>query len=120
MCVCVCVCSNPPPDSDESEVLPFAVPVLLSMAPSTHYAVRATTLALVAQLAGWINKHPDTLETVLTFIHTSLQLPAVASQAANAIQSVCNKCRSRMGQHYTGLVQVCCVVWALVGVYHNY
>ncbi len=84
------------------------------MAPSTHYAVRATTLGLVAQLAGWINKHPDTLETVLTFIHTSLQLPAVASQAANAIMSVCNKCRSRMGQHYTGLVQVFVCVW--VGV----
>ncbi|XP_064397245.1 transportin-3-like [Halichondria panicea] len=105
-CLLVMYAVAPSIRSDESEVLPFAVPVLLSMAPSTHYAVRATTLALVAQLAGWINKHPDTLETVLTFIHTSLQLPAVASQAANAIQSVCNKCRSRMGQHYTGLVQI--------------
>ena len=94
------------PSSDESEVLPFAVPVLLSIPPTTHYTVRATTLRLVAELAGWINEHPDTLELVLSFIHTSLSMRPVASEAANAVQSVCEKCRSRMGEHFQGLVQV--------------
>ena len=55
--------SPPSPHSlrDESEVLPIAVPVLLSIPPDAHYAVRAATLRLVAVLAEWIDSHPDTL-----------------------------------------------------------
>ena len=37
------------------------MPVLLSIPPDAHYAVRAATLRLVAVLAEWIDSHPDTL-----------------------------------------------------------
>ena len=105
-----------PPFSDESEVLPFAVPVLLSIPPSTHYAIRSTTLKLVSELSDWISKHPDTLDTVLGFIHSSLQMPPVASDAANAVRKVCEKCKDRMAAHFDGLVQVCVYVYVSVCV----
>ena len=48
-------------NSDESQVLPIAIPVLLSIPLTSPYAVRATTLRLVGELSRWISKHPDTL-----------------------------------------------------------
>lgn len=109
-----------PSYSDESEVLPFAVPVLLSIPPNTHYAIRSTTLRLVSELSDWISKHPDTLDTVLGFIHSSLQIPPVASDAANAVRKVCEKCKDRMAAHFDGLVQVrlsdCSVINSLLGI----
>lgn len=87
-------------------MLPFAVPVLLSIPPNTHYAIRSTTLRLVAELADWINQHPDQLDIVLGFMLNSLQMPPVASEAANAVRKVCEKCKDRMAPHFSGLVQV--------------
>ena len=91
---------------DESKVLPIAIPVLLSIPPNTHYAIRSITLRLVAQLSEWIDKHPDTLDQVLKFILDGLQIPPVASDAAKAVHSVCQKCKERMAPHFQGLLQV--------------
>ena len=93
---------------DESSVLPIAIPVLLSISPDTHLAIRSITLKLVAQLSEWINKHPDTLDQVLKFILDGLHIPSVASDAAKAVQSVCQKCKGRMAPHFEGLLQVKC------------
>ena len=87
-------------------MLPIAIPVLLSISPNTHYAIRSITLRLVAQLSEWIDKHPDTLDQVLKFILDSLHIPPVASDAAKAVQSVCQKCKERMAPHFEGLLQV--------------
>lgn len=92
--------------SDESEVLPIAIPVLLSVPPDCHYAIRATTLRLVGELAKWIDQHPDTLDIVLKFILDGLQIPAVATYAAKAVQNVCFKCKERMAPHITDLLQI--------------
>lgn len=82
------------------------MPVLLSLSPDGHYAVRATTLRLVGELADWINQHPDTLDSVLQFVFFSLNLPAVASFAAKAVQNVCLKCKQRMAPHIDMLLQI--------------
>lgn len=95
-------------DRDESEVLPIAVPVLLSISPDCHYAIRATTLRLVGELADWIDQHPDTLDLVLSFILNGLGIPPVATYAAKTVQNVCLKCKQRMAPHMDGLLQIIC------------
>lgn len=93
---------------DESEVLPIAIPVLVSISCShnCHYAIRATTLRLVGELAEWIDQHPDILELVLRFILDGLRIPMVATYAAKAVQSVCLKCKQRMAPHIDLLLEV--------------
>lgn len=86
--------------------MPIAIPVLLSTPHDAHYAIRATTLSLVGELAEWIDQHPDTLELVLKFILDGLNIPAVATYAAKAVQGVCLKCKQRMTPHINLLLQV--------------
>ncbi len=87
-------------------MLPIAVPVLISISPDSHYAIRATTLRLVGELAEWIDQHPDTLDSVLRFILDGFNTPAVATYAAKAVQSVCIKCKRRMAPHVHLLLQI--------------
>lgn len=87
-------------------MLPIAVPVLVSISPDCHYAIRATTLRLVGELAEWIDQHPDTLDSVLRFILAGFQVPAVATYAAKAVQNVCIKCKQRMAPHVSLLLQI--------------
>lgn len=87
-------------------MLPIALPVLLSIPPDTHYAIRATTLRLVGELASWIDHHPDVLDIVFTFTEAGLKIPALANAAATAVQCVCLKCKDRLGQRMAGLLEV--------------
>ena len=103
ICTYVCTCTH---NRDESELFPIAVPVLLSIPPDSHYAIRATTLRLVGEIAEWIDQHPDTLDLVLSFILNGLNIPEVASFAAKAVQSVCLKCKQRMAPHINWLIQI--------------
>ena len=88
--------------------------MLLSIGPDTHLAIRGITLRLVAQLSEWIDNHPDTLDQVLKFILDGLHVPAVASEAAKAVHSVCQKCKERMAPHFEGLLQV-----ILTSIHHS-
>lgn len=63
-------------------------------------------MRLVGELAKWIDQHPDTLDLVLKFILDGLQIPAVATYAAKAVQNVCLKCNQRMAPHTDGLIQI--------------
>ena len=45
-------------------------------------------------------------DLVLQFILAGLKIPAVATYAAKAVQSVCEKCKDRMAPHFDGLLQV--------------
>ena len=79
---------------DESEVLPIAVPVLLSIPPDAHYAVRAATLRLVAVLAEWIDSHPDTLGE---YIHHVLKIETL--QIYNDVKMACQKYAYKVGRN---------------------
>ena len=46
------------------------------------------------------------LDLVLRFLLDGLRIPPVATQAAKAVQSVCQKCKDKMAPHFDGLVQV--------------
>ena len=45
-------------------------------------------------------------DLVLQFILDGLRVVAIATLAAKAVQSVCQKCRHRMAPHFRSLVQV--------------
>ncbi len=80
--------------------------MLLSLPPDAHYAIRATTLKLVGELAAWIDQHPDVMDIVFTFIEAGLKIATLANAAATAVQKVCLKCKDRLGQRMTGLLEV--------------
>ena len=46
-------------------------------------------------------------------------MPPVASDAANAVRKVCEKCKDRMAAHFDGLVQVCVYVCVSVCVCYD-
>ena len=45
-------------------------------------------------------------DLVLRFLLDGLRCPPVATYAAKAVQSICQKCKGKMAQHFDGLVQV--------------
>ena len=51
-------------------------------------------------------QHPDSLQPVLNWLLAGLQDPALASQAATALQNISSACRQHMADHFTGLLQI--------------
>ena len=110
-------------DREESQVLPIAIPVLLSVPADCYFIVRCTTLKLIGELAHWIGYHPDLLskqvlisacqlllypllDEVLRFIQDGIQVPALASYAASAVQSLCNKCKGQLFHLFDSLLRI--------------
>jgi transportin-3 len=92
---------------EESNLLPIAIPVLLSFPPNdTHYAIRATTLELIGELAHWIGNHPDLIPDTLRFIQEAFNVPVLASAAASAVQSLCVNCKGQLIHLFDGLVSI--------------
>eukprot|EP00095_Tigriopus_kingsejongensis_P001756 maker-scaffold183_size276960-snap-gene-1.22 protein:Tk01756 transcript:maker-scaffold183_size276960-snap-gene-1.22-mRNA-1 annotation:"Transportin-3" len=93
---------HPKLDENVGEV----VDSILTIEPSTHVAVRHTSLRLIGELAEWIDSHPQYLERILNWLLMGLQESKVASEAATALQNVCAQCRGKMMPHFQGLVQI--------------
>ncbi|KAI5710623.1 hypothetical protein M8J75_010212 [Diaphorina citri] len=91
---------------EENDVVPKVVEAILHLPPSTHIAVRYTSLLLLGELCEWIDKHPHTLETILNFLLHCLQQPGLASVTANALQSISTACCTHMVGHFNGLLQI--------------
>lgn len=91
---------------EENDVVPKVVEAILNLPPTTHVAVRYTSVMLLGELCEWIEHHPESLEPVLNCLLYALQQPALACAAASALQSICAACRSHMNQHLSGLVQI--------------
>ncbi|XP_019854788.1 PREDICTED: transportin-3-like [Amphimedon queenslandica] len=91
---------------DESNVLPIAVPVLVSIPPDTHYAIRCTTLKLIGELSHWIGAHPHTMNEILRFIQDGFSIPVLSSYSAAAVQSICHKCRGQLAHLFESLVVI--------------
>ena len=91
---------------EEETVVPAVLQQVLSLPSSIHLAVRHTAIKLVGELCEWIERHPDTLQATLNYLLQGLQDPRLASEAATALQAVCSQCRSRMAEHFSGLLQI--------------
>jgi len=49
---------------DENEVVPRVVESILTLPPTTHIAVKQTSLLLLGELSEWIEQHPQSLGTL--------------------------------------------------------
>ncbi|KAK7866974.1 hypothetical protein R5R35_006810 [Gryllus longicercus] len=91
---------------EENEVVPKVVEAILHLPETTHIAVRYTSVLLLGELCEWIEKHPQSLETILNFLLYCLQQPQLASAAAIALQNICSACQDHMTVHFNGLLQI--------------
>ncbi|XP_035663112.1 transportin-3-like isoform X3 [Branchiostoma floridae] len=95
-----------PSPSDESEVVPQVLQAVLNLPQDAHIAVRYTGTQLVGELCEWIDRHPDTLDSVLNFLLAGLQHPKLGSVSATSLQNICAACREQMARHFKGLLQI--------------
>lgn len=93
---------HPKMDDNPAQV----VESILSIPPTTHIAVRHTSLKLIGELAEWIDSHPQFLEQILNWLLAGLQDPKLSSEAATALQNMCSQCRGKMIPHFEGLLQI--------------
>ncbi|XP_035663113.1 transportin-3-like isoform X4 [Branchiostoma floridae] len=91
---------------DESEVVPQVLQAVLNLPQDAHIAVRYTGTQLVGELCEWIDRHPDTLDSVLNFLLAGLQHPKLGSVSATSLQNICAACREQMARHFKGLLQI--------------
>ncbi|XP_019637982.1 PREDICTED: transportin-3-like isoform X3 [Branchiostoma belcheri] len=95
-----------PSCSDEGEVVPQVLQAVLNLPQDAHIAVRYTGTQLVGELCEWIDRHPDTLDSVLNFLLAGLQHPKLGSVSATSLQNICAACREQMARHFKGLLQI--------------
>jgi len=93
-------------DPTESVVVPQVLDAVVHLPPAVHVAVRHTSLRLIGELKEWIEKHPNYIEPVLQFLYSGLQQPALATAAAESLQSVCSQCPEQMTNHFNSLLQI--------------
>ncbi|XP_017783001.1 PREDICTED: transportin-3 [Nicrophorus vespilloides] len=91
---------------NENEVVPKVVEAILNIPPSTHIAVRYTSVLLVGELCEWIEKHPSTLDPILNFLVNCLSEPGIGPASATAIQNICAACNEHMSRHVPVMLQL--------------
>lgn len=95
---------------EENETVPEVVEAILKLPAETHLAVRHTSIQLLGELCEWIDKHPQYLDPVLTFLLQALQTPSLSSVAAASLQNVCSTCRGQMVVHFPALLHIVSVM----------
>lgn len=91
---------------EENEVVPQVLQQVITLPQNTHVAVRMSGLRLVGELCEWIERHPDSLDTVLNWLLLGLQTATMSSEAATALQNISSQCRQHMCQHINPLLQI--------------
>lgn len=92
-------------ESDD-EVIKQVLQSVVSLPSDSNVLLNHSALKLVGQLSDWINSHCDSLENVLAYLVRSLNVPVLASEAAFALDFLCQGCKSILGQHFDGLLQI--------------
>ncbi|XP_033102078.1 transportin-3-like [Anneissia japonica] len=91
---------------EENGVVPHVLQAIINLPPSTHVAVKYTSTRMLGQLAEWIEKHPDYLEPILSFLTDNLRIDSLASVAATSLMNLCSTCQDPMRKHFDGLLQI--------------
>uniref|UniRef100_A0A1E1XKR9 Transportin-3 n=1 Tax=Amblyomma sculptum TaxID=1581419 RepID=A0A1E1XKR9_AMBSC len=91
---------------EENDTVPEVVEAILKLPAESHLAVRHTSIQLLGELCEWIDKHPQYLDPVLTFLLQALQTQSLASMAASSLQNVCATCRTQMVGHFPALLHI--------------
>ncbi|GJQ77535.1 Trn-SR [Trypoxylus dichotomus] len=90
----------------ESEVVPKVVEAILTIPENTHIAVRHTSVLLLGELCEWVEKHPDSLDPILSFLVCCLPQAGIGAAAATALQNICAACNDHMPRHIPILLQL--------------
>lgn len=92
--------------STESEVVPKVVEAILNIPENTHIAVRHTSVLLLGELCEWVEKHPESLDPILSFLVCCLPQAGIGAAAATALQNICAACNDHMPRHIPILLQL--------------
>lgn len=90
----------------ESEVVPKVVEAILNIPENTHIAVRHTSVLLLGELCEWVEKHPESLDPILSFLVCCLPQAGIGAAAATALQNICAACNDHMPRHIPVLLQL--------------
>ena len=93
------------PESND-DVIKEALHSIVSLPSDGNVLLNHSALKLVGQLSDWINSHSDSLEELLSYIVRSMNVPVLASEAAYALDFLCQGCKNILGQHFDGLLQI--------------
>lgn len=88
------------------DVIRQVLQAVVSLPSDSHVLLHHSALKLVGKLSDWINSHSDSLEAVLAYLVRALNAPVLASEAAFALDNLCQGCKRKLGQHFDGLLQI--------------
>ncbi|XP_044131831.1 transportin-3 isoform X1 [Bufo gargarizans] len=93
-------------DPEKNPTLIEVLEGVVRLPESVHIAVRYTSIELVGEMSEVVDRNPQFLDPVLSYLMKGLCQPALASPSAKAIQNICSVCRDHMAQHFSGLLGI--------------
>ena len=72
----------------------------------TPLQLRFTVVELIAQMAQWLQRHPDHLGSVVQRLTEEIQVKELSQAAAEAVEELCAYCRISMAPHFEHLIQL--------------
>ncbi|XP_077120495.1 transportin-3 isoform X1 [Ranitomeya variabilis] len=93
-------------DPEKNPTLMEVLEGVVRLPESVHVAVRYTSIELVGEMSEVVDRNPQFLDPVLTYLMKGLCQPTLASPSAKAIQNICSVCRDHMAQHFSGLLGI--------------
>lgn len=93
-------------DPEKNPTLIEVLEGVVRLPESVHVAVRYTSIELVGEMSEVVDRNPQFLDPVLTYLMKGLCQPTLASPSAKAIQNICSVCRDHMAQHFSGLLGI--------------
>ncbi|XP_062504529.1 transportin-3-like [Corticium candelabrum] len=90
----------------DDDIINQVMQAIVVLPVESHVLLHHSALKLVGQLSDWLNTHSDLLEAVLGYLVRALKMPQLASEAAFALDHLCQGCKQKLGQHFDGLLQI--------------
>uniref|UniRef100_H2ZZ08 Transportin-3 n=1 Tax=Latimeria chalumnae TaxID=7897 RepID=H2ZZ08_LATCH len=93
-------------DPENNPTLTEVLNGVVQLPESVHIAVRYTSIELVGEMSEVVDRNPQYLDPVLSYLMKGLREKPLASVAAKAIHSICSVCRDHMAHHFQGLLDI--------------
>ena len=89
---------------DESAVLPKLLPMLVQL--PQHHQLSYTAILVVGGYADWVEKNPQYMRDLLSFVTARVGDPKIAGAACLSIRNLCDACRHNMVDSMDDLVRL--------------
>ncbi|XP_077325623.1 transportin-3 isoform X3 [Lithobates pipiens] len=93
-------------DRENNPTLLEVLDAVVRLPESVHIAVRYTSIELVGEMSEAIDRNPQFLDPVLSYLMKGLCQTTLATPSAKAIQNICCVCRDHMAHHFNGLLEI--------------